>query len=248
MSPPHTSEAHTLLRAEDTPLLITCEHASARIPEPLRVSGDDRPWLDTHWAWDIGAATLCRVLLGHLGGAAILARFSRLVCDANRSEDDETLILERVEDHTLSFNRDLGAAERHRRLARYHRPFHAALRREARRLPPGRGLLLSVHSFTPQLGGRRRELELGVLYDAYEPLALDLHRRLSGDFRAELNAPYSGRDGLIESARSHGRACGLPYLELELRQDLLGSEEAVRSVGERLARHLAALPWAGAIP
>ena len=68
--------AYTLLRAGDTPLLLTCEHASARVPEPLRVSGDDRPWLDTHWAWDIGAAALCRVLLEHLGGAAILARFS----------------------------------------------------------------------------------------------------------------------------------------------------------------------------
>ena len=91
-------------------------------------------------------------------------------------------------------------------------------------------------------------MELGVLYDDYEPLAADLHRRLSADFRAALNAPYSGREGLVYSAQHHGRACGLPYLELELRQDLLADEAAIRSVGGRIARHLAELPWAGAIP
>ena len=34
------------------PFFLTCEHASNHIPDEIPVSDQDRPWLDTHWAWD----------------------------------------------------------------------------------------------------------------------------------------------------------------------------------------------------
>ena len=33
----------------DAPLLLTCEHASARLPSPLDASIADAPWLAPHW-------------------------------------------------------------------------------------------------------------------------------------------------------------------------------------------------------
>ena len=56
--------------------------------------------------------------------------------------------------------------------------------------------------------------------------------------RTEANAPYSGKDGLIYSAARHGNAAGIPYLEIELRQDLIASERSARAIAGRVARAL----------
>jgi predicted N-formylglutamate amidohydrolase len=69
-----------------------------------------------------------------------------------------------------------------------------------------------------------------------------LHSALPGagaPFESVLNAPYSGRDGLIYSAQRHGRAHELVYLELEVRQDLIDSPEKALATGRRIARALA---------
>ena len=57
-------------------------------------------------------------------------------------------------------------------------------------------------------------------------------------FDTALNAPYSGKDGLIHAARHHGREQGVVYLELEVRQDLIDDAEKADAVGERIARAL----------
>lgn len=241
-------QAHALVRGRPGALLITCEHASSALPPPLVASAEDRPWLQTHWGWDIGAELVGRCILQRLGGAGVFARFTRLVCDANRSPDDPTLIRAEVEGHPLSFNQGVSAAERRRRVETCHEPYHAAVSRQARALRPGRDLLLSIHSFTPEYLGSTREMELGVLYDDYEPLALSMHRRLSRSYRVALNAPYSGRAGLIYSAHRHGLGAGLAYLELEIRQDLLARPEQAVATGARIAGLLEGWRWEGARP
>ncbi len=66
-------------------------------------------------------------------------------------------------------------------------------------------------------------------------------------FAVELNAPYSGFDGLIYSARRHGLEHGIEYLELEVRQDLIDTPAAAERVGLRIARALTAYAPASAI-
>ena len=61
-------------------LVITCEHASNAVPEPLKANDADQAWLDSHWGWDIGAAQLTRELVARKSCCAVLARFSRLSC------------------------------------------------------------------------------------------------------------------------------------------------------------------------
>lgn len=223
------------------PLVLTCEHASAEVPAPLQVSDADRPWLKTHWGVDIGAADVTRWLSAALDAPAVLGVASRLVLDLNRAPTDPTLVRTEVEGHPLGFNTSLDETDRQERLVRIHTPYHAAVEAQlrARQARPGPVLLLSIHSFTPTYLGARRDVEMGVLFDDHKGLA----RRLSEDLAAlgwdtRLNEPWSGREGLIYAASRHGRAQGCPYLELELRQDLIATRADAEAVAERLVQPL----------
>jgi predicted N-formylglutamate amidohydrolase len=208
--------------ASPCPLVVTCEHGGNRLPNWLSAQPADRPWLESHWGWDLGAVDLSRVLAERSGGIGVFCQTSRLVCDCNRPVDHPCWIRQEVEGHPLSFNQALDDLERQRRRHEIHDAFHAAVDQVLAQRRQDRALLLSVHSFTPQLGGDRRWMDVGVLFDDHRPLAETL-AALLGDrgLRPALNEPYSGYDGLIYSANRQGRAHAVAYLELEVRQDLL---------------------------
>lgn len=225
-------------------LVVTCEHASRRVPPPLAASAEDERWLGTHWGWDIGAAQLTRELVARKSCVAVLARFSRLVCDANRAVDAPTFVRGDVEGHTLSFNRGLDQVEVARRIAAYHAPYHALVDQclGERVSRGGDVVLFSIHSFTPVFAGQRRQMEMGILFDRYEPIARRLASHLEDvGFRAALNAPYSGKDGMMYAMNNHGQRHGVVYLELEVRQDLLGDPKGITDVADRLCKALSAL-------
>lgn len=218
-------------------LVITCEHASNRIPTRYRCLGVPDRDLADHIAWDIGAATLTRALSRAFRAPAVLAKFSRLVVDANRAPDAHDVIVEESDGRRIPGNIGLALSERLLRLTRYHAAYHAAVDRCLRLNRPE--FLLSVHSFTPVLAGSTRDFDLGVLFDHFEDLAKELAAALSLEgFSARLNQPYSGREGLIYSAARHGSAHGIPYLELEVNQRLLRDERTVAAVAAGVARSL----------
>jgi len=235
-------ESHeTLGDPRDGPFLFTCEHATHRLPE-WEPSERDAPYLRDHWGWDVGAADLTRALARATGSAAVLSRFSRLVCDPNRHPEEPSFVVAEVEGHALTFNRGVDGAERARRRAAYFDPYHDAVDRAlGQRVATGRPAhLCSIHSFTPILAGVARGMEVGVLYDDHEPHAERLGEALAAEgFAIAHNEPYSGFAGLIYAARRHGRAHRVPYLELEVRQDLIDTPERAGAVAARVARALA---------
>ena len=213
------------------------------MPVGLPVSADDRRWLGTHWGVDIGAADVTRHLSQAFDAPAILGVASRLVLDLNRAPDDPTLVLTSVEGHRLGFNQDLDEAERAARIAAIHTPYHHGVDTLANRLAGGGPVLLfSVHSFTPEYLGTRRDVEMGVLFDEYPGLAqafMDELCTLGWD--ARLNEPWSGLEGLIYAANRHGRAQACPYLEIEIRQDLIGTPALAEAMAARLMEPLKAV-------
>jgi predicted N-formylglutamate amidohydrolase len=224
------------------PFLFLCEHATRRLPE-WEAEPDDLPYLEDHWGWDVGAADLTRELARLCASGALLSRFSRLVCDPNRDPGEASFVVSAVSGRTLSWNRGVDAAERERRRARYFDPYHAAIDRAlAARVASGTEVrLCSIHSFTPVYDGFARPMEVGVLFDAHEQHAERLVGALADEgFAVARNEPYSGFAGLIYSARRHGRAHGVVYLELEVRNDLIASAGRARATAERIARALAA--------
>lgn len=208
------------------------EHAGKALP--FAVEESDAPWLETHWGFDPGARWVAEAMRDALDGVLVCAEFSRLFVDPNRPVGHETWIRREVEGHVLDFNRDPNLADRHALWDAYHRAVDQTV---ASTLLGGcRPVLFSVHSFTPIYEGEQRSMEMGVLFDGYETLASELVNRLAGrGYHVAMNEPYSGFDGLVYSVERHGRAHRCPYLEIEVRQDLLTTEAAARAIGEEVA-------------
>ena len=220
--------------------VVSCEHATARVP--AEIAGGDLGLcaqdMTRHIAYDPGAWGVARALAQALDAPAIGADFSRLVIDPNRGEDDPTLIMQLYDGTIIPANRKLTEDDRVHRLDATYRPFHAALAQAlaARRAP----LLVSIHSFTPQLRGQpERPWHVGVLSASDRRLAAPLLARL----RAEPglcvgdNQPYNGAlKG--DSMDRHGLQPGRPHVLIELRNDLIADDQAQVAWGARLAHHL----------
>jgi len=217
---PGLDEAAEVLRFDEgrPSVLLTCEHASERLPSPFEWPEGDARLRGTHWAFDLGAADLCRELARELRTTAVLSRFSRLLCDPNRPLDAPDLLRETAEGCAVVLNAAVTEEERRARMELW-AGFHAAVDREVRRSPAG--TLVSVHTFTPVYEDTQRTVEIGVLFDEEHELALSLTGSFQRDaFLVELNEPYSGKAGLMYSVERHARAHGRRAIEIEVRQDL----------------------------
>ena len=224
------------------PVVLTCEHATRRLPFKADLTAQERATLADHWGWDPGAWPLTRELARRLKTSAVGGRFSRLLIDLNRRVDEDTLIRRHAGATELSFNRSVSPAEVERRMLAYHAPYHLEidrliLRRTVRGIRP---LLFAVHSYTPVYEGRTRNYEIGVLFDRDEKLARKFatHLKQAG-LSVRYNQPYSGKEGLMYSADRHGTHHDLPCLELEVNQGMFVGPNAERHPAERLGRIVA---------
>ncbi len=229
--------------------LITCDHATNRVPEwvgggDLGICAAD---MARHIAFDPGAAGVSRALAERLDSPAILSDFSRLVIDANRAEDDPTLVMKLYDGTIIPANRAVDGAEVERRLQVLYRPYHAALAGLAGRRPDT--VIVAMHSFTPCLKGRAaRPWHVGVLHshlDGRLSQAVIARLREQGDLCVGDNEPYSGHlpgDSIDRHALRTGRQNTL----VEVRNDLITTEADQAAWAERLAGVLeAALAAAG---
>ncbi|MFX0546308.1 N-formylglutamate amidohydrolase [Roseovarius sp. S1116L3] len=217
--------------------MVLCDHASNEVPDfvnggCLGVSADD---MARHIAYDPGAEGVSRALAAALDGPAVLSRFSRLVIDPNRGEEDPTLIMQLYDGTIIPGNRGISDIDADERLRRCHRPYHEAIMRSAapRRAP----VMVSIHSFTPQLRGRPpRPWQIGVLYSTDARLAHRLLARLRAepDLSVGDNQPYTGHLPGDTIAR-HGIERGRPNVLIELRNDLIETEAQQRAWAARLA-------------
>jgi predicted N-formylglutamate amidohydrolase len=223
--------------------LVTCDHASNRVPEWVNRGDLGIPEADMarHIAWDVGAAGVARALGHCLDSPVILSDFSRLVIDPNRGEDDPTLVMKLYDGTIIPANRHIGAAGLEDRLDRLYRPYHAAYARLAA-LNPER-VIVAVHSFTPALRGRPpRPWHVGVLYSHLdERLSRALIARLhhEPDLCIGDNEPYSGHlpgDAIDRHALRLGRHNTL----VELRNDLIRTPAEQTHWANRLAPVLTA--------
>jgi predicted N-formylglutamate amidohydrolase len=214
-----------VVRRRDGRLVLTCEHASRAVPADVAL-GVDEALLDAHWGWDRWVLDVLERVAPPLDATSIASRVSRLVVDVNRDPADATLCVPRVEGRPVPGNCELAPAARAARVARFHAPYHAAIDAELARLVRRHGaeglLLVSLHSFTGEWTGQDRDFDVGVLFDAHEPLARRVRDAFAAQgLRARLNEPYSGLAGLIYAAKRHGDAHGVRYVELELNQHVL---------------------------
>jgi predicted N-formylglutamate amidohydrolase len=122
-------------------------------------------------------------------------------------------------------------------MARFFRPYHDHIAATIAAHPPA--MILSLHSFTPSLASdpdQARPWQVGVLYNADDRLAgpaiaaLAAEGLIVGD-----QLPYSGKL-LNATMNRHAEANAIPYVGIEMRQDLVGDAAGQALFAERLAR------------
>jgi predicted N-formylglutamate amidohydrolase len=224
------------------PLLIIADHASNAVPPGVDL-GVDPAMLDDHVAIDIGTAAMSEALAARLDARAIIATVSRLVIDCNRDPAVADVIPVASDGHVITGNLLLSPAERALRIDAIHVPYHAAIAAEIARARPA--LIVSVHSFTPQLATRPDEARpwpIGILYNEDARAARAGLAWLAGQgINAGDNQPYSGRV-LNYTMDRHAEAGGIAYLGLEVRNDGLRNAAGVERWANMLAdcvRHVA---------
>jgi predicted N-formylglutamate amidohydrolase len=201
--------------------LITCEHGGNRIPSRYHDFFTGREaLLRTHRGYDAGALRVARELSEALRAPLLVSTVSRLLVDLNRSLGHPHL----YSDATCGIASEL----RNEILARYYLPY----RNKAEAMiaqaieSDARVIHVSCHSFTPELDGKTRDADLGLLYDPSRPAEADLCRRwrialkaYAGELKARMNYPYTGTaDGFTVYLRKRFPADRYLGIELEINQ------------------------------
>jgi predicted N-formylglutamate amidohydrolase len=218
----------------ESPLLLIADHASCSIPHGMDL-GIPESLLSNHIALDIGVAELGERICTALRCPGIMGGISRLVIDYNREEDAPHIIPQHSDGHAIPGNQ-ISAAEKARRIAQFYHPYHARIAEQIAVQRPK--LLISLHSFTPQLASRpddARPWEVGILYNNDDRAArIAIPPLASAGVIVGDQLPYSGKD-LNATMNRHGEGNGIAYLGIEMRQDLIGHAQGQADWADRLA-------------
>ena len=217
-------------------LLLIGDHASAHVPDDVDL-GIDATLLREHIAIDIGVAEVAELLVeSGAVGAAILGGVSRLVVDCNRDEDAPGAVPIASDGHAIPGNA-LDHDGREARMARFFRPYHDHLAATIAAHRPA--MILSLHSFTPSLASdpaQARPWQVGVLYNEDDRLAGPAIAALAGEgLIVGDQLPYSGKL-LNATMNRHAEANGIPYVGIEMRQDLVSDPAGQALFAGRLSR------------
>ena len=217
-------------------ILLIGDHASAYVPPDIDL-GIDRALLREHIAIDLGVAEVAALLVGAgVVDAAILGGVSRLVVDCNRDEDAPGAIPIASDGHAIPGNA-LDHAGREARLARFFRPYHTHIAATIAAHRPA--MILSLHSFTPALASdpaQARPWHVGVLYNQDDRLAGPAIAALTEEgLNVGDQLPYSGKL-LNATMNRHAEAKDIPYVGIEMRQDLVRDAAGQARFAEQLGR------------
>ncbi|QRM56636.1 N-formylglutamate amidohydrolase [Sinorhizobium sp. BG8] len=220
-------------------LVLLGDHATNHLPERYARLGLPESAFTRHIAYDIGVEGVLRELARRLDVPVVMSRFSRLLIDPNRGEDDPTLIMKISDGAIIPGNHPITPEEWNHRLDAFHRPYHRAVAETIQKVGEESGkapLVISLHSFTPSWKGVARPWQATVLWDddprAVHPLIAALEE--PGDIVVGNNEPY---DGALrgDTMFTHCVTAGIPHALIEIRQDEIGTDEGVVAWADRLA-------------
>jgi predicted N-formylglutamate amidohydrolase len=202
-------------------VIVTCEHGGKRIPPRYKPFFRGREaQLDSHEGYDAGALTLARRLAAALAAPLIASTTSRLLIDLNRSVGHPGLYSQAL--------RAAGPAVRREILEAHYAPYRQAAEAEiAKATAAGRRVVhVSCHSFTPELRGKVRDADIGLLYDPRRAGEVEFCRRwraalnaLAPRLKVRRNYPYRGQaDGFTSHLRQTVPADRYLGIEIEINQ------------------------------
>lgn len=235
-------EAIGIERPESTSrLLLTCEHAGKRVPQKLNMLGLSDAEVGRHIGWDLGAFAVAQQLSQVFDATLVFQRYSRLVIDCNRQPGGPGSMLIESDGTPVPGNENLSDDDRMQRIEEIFNPYHSKIKQQLDLLEARHGgaVLLSVHSFTPVLRSQAeaRPWHIGVLAGNHPRQLADSMIQVLND-ETDLcigdNQPYGVGQTNDYTIPVHGIERGVPHIEFEIRQDLIGDEQGQRRVAELL--------------
>ena len=209
--------------------LIICDHASNHIPAKYNGLGLSKEILNTHIAYDIGAKEVALNISKFLNCPLVMTNFSRLLIDANRGVDDPTLIMKISDESVIEGNKNISfqnnSDERKKRIKNFYEIYHKKISDIINTLISKKVFpaIISIHSFTPFWKGKKRSIDLGILWDSDDRLPNIFFNYLNKNYKnmdIGNNIPYSGRLK-NDTLYTHGTSQGLANILIEIRQDLI---------------------------
>ncbi len=239
-----------------SPMVLLCDHASARLPRRLGDLGLDAEARADHIAWDIGARRVAELVSERFDAPLISSGYSRLAIDCNRPPHVPSSIPEVTCEvpvpGNVGLDEDAKRARRDSLFWPYHRAIEEILRR--REAAGRRSIIVSIHSFTSSLYGKERPWHFAVLYGMDPRFAHALIAALaaSSDLVVGDNEPYRVSEGTDYGVPVYAERAGRPGALVELRNDLLrtsaGVERMARLLGDALELTVQALLAARSTP
>lgn len=218
-------------------ILFICEHASPYIPEVYNNLGLADEHLRSHIVWDPGALDLATKLSNEFDSPLIAGTISRLVYDCNRPPDEQSAIPEKSEVIEIPGNRNLRQDQRFDRTNAVYIPFCQAVNDAIENYKPN--AIVTIHSYTPIYFGKTRDVEVGILHDEDTRLAdAMLAEATHIDRVVRRNEPYGPQDGVTHSLQKHAISRGIPNVMIEVRNDLLQSNDKIQQISDQLKQLL----------
>jgi predicted N-formylglutamate amidohydrolase len=204
--------------------LITCEHGGNRIPAPYRsLFHEHRALLATHRGYDPGALVMARALAKAFRAPLVTSTLSRLLVDLNRSIGHPRFF--------SAATRGAASSLRAKIVERHYLPYRTQVEDlVTQSVTRGRRVIhISSHSFTPELDGKVRSADVGLLYDPVRRGEVELCARWKAslaerapDLRVRRNYPYAGKgDGLTRHLRRRFSPSAYVGIELEVNQSIV---------------------------
>lgn len=166
---------------------------------------------------------MARALARAFRAPLVTSTVSRLLIDLNRSIGHPQLF--------SPATRGVPATVREEIVAQYYRPYRAQAERLVRQsVSRGRRVIhISTHSFTPELDGKGRRADVGLLYHPGRHGEAELCARWKGSLaafapqlRVRRNYPYAGKgDGLTSHLRLRFPRGAYVGIELEVNQNIV---------------------------
>ncbi|WP_431222401.1 N-formylglutamate amidohydrolase [Serratia sp. L9] len=225
-----------------SPFLLLCDHAGQAIPKRLGSLGLAGGEIDRHIGWDIGALAVSRQLAQQLDATLIHQHYSRLVIDCNRAPGIASSIPLISELTPIPGNQGISAAEAGAREQEIFQPYHQAIGHTlATRQTKGQpSAVIAMHSFTPVFKATARPWQVGLLFNRHPQFALLLAELLreEGDLQVGVNEPYAMTDTTDYTLPVHAERQALPYVGIEIRQDLISDAAGQMAWAARFSRLL----------
>lgn len=217
------------MKLMDRKLVVTCEHSDNKVPQQYRhLFEKDSDILETHRGYDIGALELTRTISRNVISEAYAHEYSRLLVDLNRSLGNPSAFSEYMDGVDKETRRSI--------VEEYYLPYREKIKKFMGDLiSKGDAILhLSVHTFTPQMNGVEREVDIGLLYDPKRDQEKEFCwawrrqlEKLMPDLKYRMNHPYPGTmDGFSTSIRKDLGQDDYWGIELEVNQRFPLSEDS----------------------